>query len=446
MTTDLITAPGPFQWTVPEGVYEVYCDQIGGGGGGDRGRVTIKGSGGGGGGAGRRLLGNLTPGQVIEGVNGASGTGAPSGGTALAGGDSYLIRHNLRARGGGPGIGNGSVGAGGSIAGMPAPTLVNFVTASTYLAGATSAVVTLPGNRVKGNLIVVTFLANGTPVMPGTNWTLKYAHGTAHAIAYARVDGTVITEGSGALTVTFPIGGSAAYYTWISHQINGALQEGDPFDVFNTTNVAATSITLAVTTTSPNTLLLQSVGKLNNQILASSTMTAHSTAAAYMHAASAAQAAAGASGNKTMTFGSASNMWGMLMAIKPASLGDSTAAGSPGETGGIGTSGAGGAAASIGELVGGAGGTATAGGIAGNSGSAPGGGGSSGGASTASPGGGGADGRTAFTYTVQTQQPPRVDVDGVFKNITTRSVGVDGVKKIISTISVGVAEAKKTVA
>jgi hypothetical protein len=125
-----LTTSGSF--TVPDGVTTLYVSGCGGGGGGGGSQTsinaTVAGSGGGsGGGFIEKFAMNVTPGQVINAIVGAGGSGgAAGGGTGFAGGTSSFGVVSLQggypgqvgsssqtsASGGAPGLG-GSAGSGG---------------------------------------------------------------------------------------------------------------------------------------------------------------------------------------------------------------------------------------------------------------------------------------------------------------------------------------------
>lgn len=207
---------------------------------------------------------------------------------------------------------------------MAAPAFVNSAQPTAidgYLGGGSTATMPLPGSRGAGNLLVALITMTGTPSMP-SGWTLKHLSATA-AVAYARVDGTTITTGSGALNAAFGDGGSAVYYTGCIVQVSGALASGDPFDgVTAGTTTATTTAALSLTTTVAETLLLLGAGNLTNiAVTAAPTgMTMNSSAVSYQHVAYGVLAAAGASGTKQATYGSAINNWSELVAIKPVAV------------------------------------------------------------------------------------------------------------------------------
>jgi hypothetical protein len=86
--------PGTFNWTVPDGVYQITVEAWGGGGagGGANAWLDCKGSGGAGGGGGAYAINStvsVTPGQNLTVVVGAGGIGF-SGNNGTAGGDSFV--------------------------------------------------------------------------------------------------------------------------------------------------------------------------------------------------------------------------------------------------------------------------------------------------------------------------------------------------------------------
>ena len=115
----IFSAPGAIQFTVPADVYYIDCELLGAGGGGSSG--TFSGPSGAGGGAGAYCRGVLAvePGQVIAGVVGQGGTGAPGSNQVGTNGTSTTFGTQFAAPGAstvalGPGVGVNSGQPGGA--------------------------------------------------------------------------------------------------------------------------------------------------------------------------------------------------------------------------------------------------------------------------------------------------------------------------------------------
>lgn len=129
-TSNLVvfTTLGAQNWTVPAGVYRIYCEAWGGGGGGG-GSAAAQTIAGNGGGAGAYAAGwyDVTPGQVISVTVGAGGLGTIPGSVSGTSGTSSSVGAFLTAGGGVVG-GNGNSSAAASIGtgGTPTGGQLNF--------------------------------------------------------------------------------------------------------------------------------------------------------------------------------------------------------------------------------------------------------------------------------------------------------------------------------
>lgn len=174
-----------------------------------------------------------------------------------------------------------------------------------------------------GDLLVVSFLMNGTPTVP-TGWTIKFAGDDANVVAYARVDGTNIPADDDGQTFVFGNGGGAVYYTHSVGLVRGAEDAGDPFDgaLTLTTGSGASTTAAAKTTTVDDVLLLLMTHQLFVQRTATNVtapLVLFTGAAGFSHVASAGFPTPGPSGNKTVTYGGATTAnWAQFGAIKPA--------------------------------------------------------------------------------------------------------------------------------
>lgn len=177
-----------------------------------------------------------------------------------------------------------------------------------------SAAVDLPSSLVTGNLLVACIACEGT--LSASGWTSVTSGADDQSLAWRRVDGS---EGS---TATFTASGGVLYAAQVL-QISGAIETGDPIDVWTSAHglSSTTTAAISVTTTVDHTLLGLHVftPSADRTVTADpSGMTAIDGAVNQRsHVFTGPQSTAGASGSKQATINSANNNDTLLFAILP---------------------------------------------------------------------------------------------------------------------------------
>lgn len=221
-----------------------------------------------------------------------------------------------------------------------APTIAGLTTADVQTANSTSAVsslaVNLPTSHASGQpLIIVATWRNSGAVLSvsttGTAWTSKFNWGSGtNSVTYIFY---VIDGGSEPSSVTINSTVSARCNI-VALRITGGVTSGDPFDIVGTpsttTAVGTTRTAPSVTTTQANTLLLDittgSTGAIGGitpdaAMRELADLDSGATAGSALEIADESVAAAGATGTRAATLGTAFSSSAVLVAIAPAAGG-----------------------------------------------------------------------------------------------------------------------------